>query len=238
MAHAFIDESDVDVIHGTSSHHIQGIEVHRGKPILYGCGDFIDDYATDAEYRNDLSFLYIAHLTRKGAGEENGAPQQLAAATMDAQRSQAASEEKQAVEWEATGLAAAPSDARPLVGVDEISRARRTAPVNAPTAIPSPPPPLSTISPLRFGSATSAAAASAAAASSAGPSAAAGARGAWSLSSLELVPSVCHCCRVSIPSPQDHDWLRTRIQQLSAPYGTRVRELPNHHLIITHLSHS
>ena len=25
-------------------HHAQGVEVYKNKPILYGCGDFINDY--------------------------------------------------------------------------------------------------------------------------------------------------------------------------------------------------
>jgi len=59
FAHRLIDDCEVDVIHGHSSHHVQGIEVYHGKPIIYGCGDFVDDYAVDPEYRNDLSFAYF-----------------------------------------------------------------------------------------------------------------------------------------------------------------------------------
>ncbi|MBC7235480.1 MAG: CapA family protein, partial [Chloroflexi bacterium] len=44
FAHGLIDEAGVDVIHGHSSHHVKGIEVYKGKPILYGCGDLINDY--------------------------------------------------------------------------------------------------------------------------------------------------------------------------------------------------
>ncbi|KAK4940265.1 hypothetical protein LTR10_019585 [Elasticomyces elasticus] len=54
-AHWLIDECDVDIIHGHSSHHIQGVEVYKGKLIVYGCGDFVDDYAVDKDFRNDLS---------------------------------------------------------------------------------------------------------------------------------------------------------------------------------------
>ncbi|WP_208760221.1 CapA family protein [Mesorhizobium tianshanense] len=31
-------------IHGHSLHHPLAIEAHAGRPILYGCGDFINDY--------------------------------------------------------------------------------------------------------------------------------------------------------------------------------------------------
>jgi hypothetical protein len=33
---------------------LQGIEVYNGIPIIYGCGDFVDDYAVDSAYRNNL----------------------------------------------------------------------------------------------------------------------------------------------------------------------------------------
>jgi poly-gamma-glutamate capsule biosynthesis protein CapA/YwtB (metallophosphatase superfamily) len=39
--------------------------VYRGRLILYGCGDFIDDYEGIAgyeEYRNDLVLAYLAAL--------------------------------------------------------------------------------------------------------------------------------------------------------------------------------
>jgi poly-gamma-glutamate synthesis protein (capsule biosynthesis protein) len=45
--------------------------VYRGKLILYGCGDFIDDYEGIAgyqEYRDDLRLAYFASL-RRGTGE-------------------------------------------------------------------------------------------------------------------------------------------------------------------------
>jgi len=58
LAHLLIDKG-ADIIHGHSSHHVQGIEIHKGKPIFYGCGDFVDDYAVDHEYRNDLGFGYF-----------------------------------------------------------------------------------------------------------------------------------------------------------------------------------
>jgi poly-gamma-glutamate capsule biosynthesis protein CapA/YwtB (metallophosphatase superfamily) len=44
LAYAFIDTAGIDVIHGHSSHHAKPIEIYRGKLILYGCGDFLNDY--------------------------------------------------------------------------------------------------------------------------------------------------------------------------------------------------
>lgn len=62
FAHRLID-GGADVVHGHSSHHPRPIEIHKGKLILYGCGDFIDDYEGISgyeEYRDDLRLLYIA----------------------------------------------------------------------------------------------------------------------------------------------------------------------------------
>ena len=64
-------EDGVDLVHGHSSHHPRPIEVYRGKLILYGCGDFIDDYEGITgyqEYRDDLRLAYLASL-RRGTGE-------------------------------------------------------------------------------------------------------------------------------------------------------------------------
>ena len=55
-AHRFI-EAGADVVFGHSAHVTRGIELYRGRPILYGCGDFIDDYAVDENARNDHSFI-------------------------------------------------------------------------------------------------------------------------------------------------------------------------------------
>jgi len=76
FAHRLID-GGVDVIHGHSSHHPRPIEVYRGKLVLYGCGDCIDDYegiTGHEEYRDDLRLLYVASIA-PGTGE-------LAALTM------------------------------------------------------------------------------------------------------------------------------------------------------------
>ncbi len=62
FAHECIDQLGVDIIHGHSSHHPKAIEVHRGKPILYGCGDFINDYEGIQgyeHYRGDLAVMYF-----------------------------------------------------------------------------------------------------------------------------------------------------------------------------------
>jgi poly-gamma-glutamate synthesis protein (capsule biosynthesis protein) len=64
FAHSLVD-AGVDLIHGHSSHHVKGIEVYNGKLILYGCGDFINDYEGIEgyeEYRDDLTLMYFPTL--------------------------------------------------------------------------------------------------------------------------------------------------------------------------------
>lgn len=51
-------ELGADIYYGHSAHICQGIEIHRGKPILYDTGNFIDDYAVHPLLRNDRSCLF------------------------------------------------------------------------------------------------------------------------------------------------------------------------------------
>ncbi|MGO9398874.1 MAG: CapA family protein [Xanthobacteraceae bacterium] len=63
FAHALIDRAGVSVIHGHSSHHPKAIEIYRNRLILYGCGDFLNDYEGIKgyeEFRNDLVLMYFA----------------------------------------------------------------------------------------------------------------------------------------------------------------------------------
>ncbi len=69
FAHRLIDEADVDVIHGHSSHHVKGIEVYNGKLIIYGCGDFLNDYEGISGfeyYRSELGLMYFATADASG----------------------------------------------------------------------------------------------------------------------------------------------------------------------------
>jgi poly-gamma-glutamate capsule biosynthesis protein CapA/YwtB (metallophosphatase superfamily) len=64
FAHRLVT-AGVDIVHGHSSHHPQPIEVYQRKLILYGCGDFINDYEGiegHEEFRGDLSLMYFATL--------------------------------------------------------------------------------------------------------------------------------------------------------------------------------
>ena len=76
FAHTIL-EFGADIYWGHSNHMPQGIEIYRHnndkdnnnsntnnnkKIIMYDCGDFIDDYAINSNYRNDLSFIFLLHL--------------------------------------------------------------------------------------------------------------------------------------------------------------------------------
>ena len=71
IAHSLVEQAGVDIVHGHSSHHPRPIEVHRNKLVLYGCGDFINDYEGITgydEYRGDLTIAYLAVVSlRNGA---------------------------------------------------------------------------------------------------------------------------------------------------------------------------
>ena len=70
MAHFLVDECGIDIVHGHSSHHVQGIERYGGKLIFYGCGDFVDDYALTPGYRNDLSAIWRVYVEEVDGAEE------------------------------------------------------------------------------------------------------------------------------------------------------------------------
>ncbi|HEX5829613.1 MAG TPA: CapA family protein [Gemmatimonadaceae bacterium] len=65
FAHALIDHARIDVVHGHSSHHPKAIEVYRDRPILYGCGDLLNDYegiGGHEEYRSELVLAYVVSV--------------------------------------------------------------------------------------------------------------------------------------------------------------------------------
>ncbi|MCG3161220.1 MAG: Capsule biosynthesis protein CapA [Acidobacteria bacterium] len=62
FARAVID-AGADVYLGHSAHIFQGVEIYRGRPIIYDAGDFVDDYAVDPALRNDWGFLFRLQLS-------------------------------------------------------------------------------------------------------------------------------------------------------------------------------
>lgn len=70
FARGLIDEAGVDVVHGHSSHHVKAIEVHEGRLILYGCGDFLNDYegiGGNESYHAERSLMYFPTLDAAGS---------------------------------------------------------------------------------------------------------------------------------------------------------------------------
>ncbi len=67
FARELIESGAVDVVHGHSSHHVLPIELIDGKLVLYGCGDFINDYEGITGHealRPDLALMYFPRLER------------------------------------------------------------------------------------------------------------------------------------------------------------------------------
>jgi poly-gamma-glutamate capsule biosynthesis protein CapA/YwtB (metallophosphatase superfamily) len=67
FAHRLV-EGGIDIVYGHSSHHVRPIEIYRDRLILYGCGDFIDDYEgiTGYErYRDDLVLMFFPSVSPK-----------------------------------------------------------------------------------------------------------------------------------------------------------------------------
>jgi poly-gamma-glutamate capsule biosynthesis protein CapA/YwtB (metallophosphatase superfamily) len=62
MARDLINRAGIDIVHGHSSHHPRQIALYRGKPVLFGAGDLINDYEgldRQREQRPDLVVLYL-----------------------------------------------------------------------------------------------------------------------------------------------------------------------------------
>jgi len=84
FARRLIELGAADLVHGHSSHHPRPVEVYRGKLILYGCGDLINDYegiSSQERYDPSAVCLYFAQLSR-----ETGALQQLGIVPMQLRR--------------------------------------------------------------------------------------------------------------------------------------------------------
>jgi poly-gamma-glutamate capsule biosynthesis protein CapA/YwtB (metallophosphatase superfamily) len=65
FARALIDSGTVDIVHGHSSHHPRPLEIYKGKLIVYGAGDFLNDYEGiegNESYRDDLALMYFPTL--------------------------------------------------------------------------------------------------------------------------------------------------------------------------------
>lgn len=70
FAHRLVDAGVADVVFGHSSHHPKGIEVYRGRAIVYGAGDLVNDYEGIGGYeafRPDLRLAYLPALAADGS---------------------------------------------------------------------------------------------------------------------------------------------------------------------------
>lgn len=96
FAHRLVD-AGVHVVHGHSSHHPRPIEVYRGRLVLYGCGDLVNDYEGIRGYesfRDDLRLLFVARLA-PGTGEL----QQLSMTPFQARRMRLCRAEAEDAAW-------------------------------------------------------------------------------------------------------------------------------------------
>ena len=59
-------DAGVDIVFGHSAHHIppEPIEIYRNSVIIYGLGDFINDYAVDKEYESDKALMCMIDTVR------------------------------------------------------------------------------------------------------------------------------------------------------------------------------
>jgi poly-gamma-glutamate synthesis protein (capsule biosynthesis protein) len=61
FAHQLI-EHGIAVVHGHSSHHVKTAEIYGDRQVLYGCGDFLNDYEGIGGYevfRSHLTLMYL-----------------------------------------------------------------------------------------------------------------------------------------------------------------------------------
>ena len=120
FARALVESAGVDLVHGHSSHHPIGIERYHGRLILYGCGDFLNDYegiSGQESFRPDLTLLY--RLTLAETPDE---PIQLRMVPFQIRAMRLVRASRSDAEWLATALdrASAPFETRIKVSGDNI----------------------------------------------------------------------------------------------------------------------
>ncbi len=101
FAHRLLD-GGVALVHGHSSHHPRPIEIYDRKLVLYGCGDFLNDYEGIGgyeEFRSDLALMYFPTL-----GVESGELVALRMTPMRIRRMQAVHAAREDGQWLARTL--------------------------------------------------------------------------------------------------------------------------------------
>ena len=69
FARQLVEHAAVDVVHGHSSHHAKAIEIYRDRPILYGCGDLLNDYegiGGHERFRSEVGLMYFPTFRASG----------------------------------------------------------------------------------------------------------------------------------------------------------------------------
>ena len=97
FARWLVDLGAADLVHGHSSRHPMPVEVYRGKLIIYGCGDLINDYegiGSHGSLRGDVGCLYFATLAR-----DSGHVQQLDILPLQRKRFRLVPADAQARAW-------------------------------------------------------------------------------------------------------------------------------------------
>jgi poly-gamma-glutamate synthesis protein (capsule biosynthesis protein) len=80
FARRLIDAGAADLVHGHSSHHPRPLEIYRDRLILYGCGDFLNDYegiSGHEAYRPELTLMYFPVLEDGRLAQLTLAPMRL-----------------------------------------------------------------------------------------------------------------------------------------------------------------
>ncbi|MEV6330521.1 CapA family protein [Streptomyces sp. NPDC051909] len=70
LGHALVD-AGADIVHGHSSHHPRPLEAYRGRLVLHGCGDLVNDYegiTGQQQYRDDLRLLHLVSVHDEDGG--------------------------------------------------------------------------------------------------------------------------------------------------------------------------
>ena len=97
FARTLIDQANVSVVHAHSSHHPRAMEIYRNRLILYGCGDFLNDYEGIRgyeRYRDDLVLMYFADLDATG-----GCLQALELIPLQIRNFRLSAPERRDIEW-------------------------------------------------------------------------------------------------------------------------------------------
>lgn len=76
VARRLID-TGVRIIWGHSPHHFQGVEWFDNRVVIYSAGDLLDDYAVNANFRNDRQLLFEATVSAAGVERLRALPIEL-----------------------------------------------------------------------------------------------------------------------------------------------------------------